>query len=75
MKANIKRIAALEARAPGQPTPFCIHHRDGESFEQAAARQGITTGRYLSIAEPMAVNEWGEAAREQQKQITQRNSI
>lgn len=74
MKANIKRIAALESRQPGQPTPFCVHHREGESFEDAAARQGITTGRYLSIAEPMSVSEWCEVAREQQQQITQRNS-
>jgi hypothetical protein len=73
MKANIKRIAALESRQLGQPTPFCIHHRDGESFEDAAARQGITTGRYLSIAKPMGIEEWCEVARVQQQQLFQGN--
>lgn len=69
MRANIRRIAALESRQPGEPNPFCIHHRDGESFDDAATRLGITTGRYLSIAEPMGIEEWCEAARVQQQQI------
>ena len=66
MKTLTKRITALEARRPGKPTPFCVHHREGETFDQAAHRQGITTGSYLSIAEPMAMTDWCEAARVQQ---------
>jgi len=72
MKTLTRRIASLESKRPSQPMPIAIFHRDGESFEQAAARQGITSGRYLSIPEPMTEAAWCEAAKVQQAELVTR---
>jgi hypothetical protein len=70
MFKNRARIAALEAKQPGQPTPMVIYHQDGETFADACVRQGVEAGTYLSLAEPMSVSDWCETARAQQSALT-----
>lgn len=47
-----------------------VHCRDGETFEQAAKRQGFTDGGYLCIGETMTPEDWSRAAKAQQAELT-----
>ncbi len=46
-----------------------VHCRDGESFEQAAKRQGFGDGGYLCIGETMTPDDWSRAAKAQQAEL------
>ncbi len=52
-----------------------VHCRDGESFEQAAKRQGFTGGGLLCIGEVMAPDDWSRAAKAQQAELTRDGAI
>ena len=69
MKPLHKRLSVLENRRPGAPIPCAIHNRPGESFLQAAARLGITSGAYLSITEALTLPDWVQTAPAQQRAL------
>lgn len=74
MKAIEARITALEQKASHQAgggLGIVVSPREGETFEEAAKRQGFTAGGYLCIGETMTPEAWDAAARVQQETLTQ----
>lgn len=47
-----------------------VSPRSGETFEQAAKRQGFTAGGLLCIGETMTPGDWSRAAKAQQAEMT-----
>lgn len=66
MKTLTRRIAALEARRPGELRPLACHTLPGETFQQAAARLNLPPGGYLVCPEPATIEMWLPEARAQQ---------
>lgn len=67
------RLTRLEQKAihqSGGGLGIVVSPRDGETFEQAAKRQGFTgSGGLLCIGETMAPEDWNRAAKAQQEAL------
>ena len=71
MKAIESRLAALESKlaAIEQCGTCSVVLEDGETFEQACKRLGITDGSYLVVRRALTTEEFAQSAPEQQRRL------
>lgn len=70
IESRLIRLEQFASYRTGGGLGCVVHIRNGESFEQAAKRQGFTAGGLLCIGETMTTDDWCRSAKAQQEELT-----